>query len=44
MGYQHERGEDQPIQSSVGQGVPGVMSLKKKKKRLYDMFETTNKV
>lgn len=32
MGYQHERGEDQPIQSSVGQGVPGVMSLKKKKK------------
>ena len=43
MGYQHERGEDQPIQSSVGQGVPGVMSLKKKK-RLYDMFEPTNKV
>ena len=32
MGYQHERGEDQPIQSRVGQGVPGVMSLKKKKK------------
>ena len=42
MGYQHERGEDQPIQSSVGQGVPGGMSLKEK--RLYDMFEPTNKV
>ena len=42
MGYQHERGEDRPIQSSVGQGVPGGMSLKEK--RLYDMFEHTNKV
>lgn len=43
---QHERGEEQPIQISIGQRAPGEMSLKKEKNkaRLHDVFEPTKKL